>query len=198
MKNVTTKGLLAAGCVVMVLSACNNNGNGAGNTDSTDSKKQAMNQNDSTLDSTNTKKDAAFAVAAADGGMLEVQLGKLAQDNASSASVKAFGKEMVTDHSKANDELVALAQKKGIAVPSTLSDKSQKTYNDLAAKKGADFDKAYAALMVSDHKEDIGDFQKEANDGNDADIKAWAQGKLPVLQHHLDMANMNEDKMKGM
>ncbi|HSC37010.1 MAG TPA: DUF4142 domain-containing protein, partial [Chitinophagaceae bacterium] len=178
MKNTT---LFFAAGLVLTMAACNN---------STDSKKEAEKQNDSTFgnkgtgtaagDSADMKKDASFAVAAADGGMLEVQLGQLAQTNGSSAAIKSFGKEMVADHGKANQELAALAQTKGIVLPTSLSAKHQDTYNDLAAKKGVDFDKAYADLMVSDHKEDIDEFQKEADKGNDPDIKAWAGKTLPT------------------
>ena len=187
---------LAAG-LVLSLAACNN---------STDSKKEAEKQNDSTFDNKGTgtaagdsadmKKDASFAVAAADGGMLEVQLGQLAQTNASSATIKSFGKEMIADHGKANQELMSLAQTKGIVLPGSLSDKHQSTYNDLATKKGADFDKAYIDLMVSDHKDVADAFQQEADKGNDPDIKAWAGKTLPTIQHHLEMAKMAQDKVK--
>ena len=187
---------LAAG-LALTLAACNN---------STDSKKEAEKQNDSTFDNKNTtaaggdsadmKKDASFAVEAADGGMLEVQLGQLAQTNASSATIKSFGKEMIADHGKANQELMSLAQTKGIVLPGSLSDKHQSTYNDLATKKGADFDKAYIDLMVSDHKDVADAFQQEADKGNDPDIKAWAGKTLPTIQHHLEMAKMAQDKVK--
>jgi len=196
MKKATMHLFLASGLVVM-MAACANNSNSTGNgADSTDPKKEAKAQNDSTFDTTNVKKDANFAVDIADAGMLEVQLGKLAQKNASSASVKNFAKQMVTDHGKANDELMALAQTKGIALPATLSDKCQKKYNELSAKTGADFDKAYMEAQVSDHKDVVDLLQKESEKGEDADIRTWAQGKLPAVQHHLDMAKQIEDGLK--
>jgi putative membrane protein len=189
MKKVALHGFLAA-CVVIGMTACNN---------STDSAKQAEKQNDSTLEKTNsdsTKKDASFAVTAADAGMTEVQLGQLAQSNSNSAAVKSLGKMMVDDHTKAGDELKALADRKGIVLPAVLSDKHQKAYNDLAAKKGADFDKAYTDMMVSDHKDVIDAFKKEADAGEDTDLKAWAQGKIPTLEHHLEMSQTTQDKVK--
>lgn len=170
-----------------VIAACNNN------TNNSDSKDVAKEQNDQKFDSTNIEDDTKFAVNAADGGMLEVQLGKLAQTNGFAQAVKDFGKQMVDDHSKANDELIATAKSKNITLPSTLSEDKQKMYDDLAKKKGTDFDKAYMDMMVDDHNEDISDFQKEADKGNDPDLKAWAAGKVPTLQHHLDMAKAAKD-----
>lgn len=162
----------------------------------TDSKKMAKEENEQKFDNTNMEDDTKFAVAAADGGMLEVQLGQLAQANGSAPQVKQLGQMMVDDHSKANDELKQAAAQKNISLPATLSEKSQKTYDDLSKKTGADFDKAYASLMVDDHKEDINLFQKEADNGKDADLKTWAAGKIPTLQHHLEMAQAANDAVK--
>jgi putative membrane protein len=119
-----------------------------------------------------------------------VQLGKLALTNSSAPAVKKFANMMIEDHTKANAELKALAEKKNITVPAVLSNKNQDDYNDLSKKKGADFDKAYTSFMVKDHKDDIDEFKKEADKGTDADLKDWASGKVPVLQHHLEMAQM--------
>jgi putative membrane protein len=161
----------------------------------TDSKEIAQDQNEQKFDSADTKGDAEFAVAAADGGMLEVQLGQLAVSKASSPSVKKFGQSMIDDHSKGNEELKSLAAQKNITLPATLSDKNQKKYDELSAKSGAEFDKAYSKFMVEDHKEDIDEFKKEAEKGNDPDLKSWALGKVPVLEHHLMMAEAARDEV---
>lgn len=180
--------LLAAG-----LAACGNK-----NTAETeDTKEAAEEQNEQKFDDTKVEGDTEFAVAAADGGMLEVQLGQLAQANGSSAEVKTFAKMMVDDHSKANDELKAAAAQKNITLPASLGEKNQKKYDDLAGKTGEDFDKAYIDFMVDDHQEDIDAFKKQAENGNDADLKAWAAGKVPTLQHHLDAAKTAQDALKN-
>ncbi|HTE34074.1 MAG TPA: DUF4142 domain-containing protein [Chryseolinea sp.] len=157
-----------------------------------DSKEMAEDQNEEKFDSTKIEDDTEFAVAAADGGMLEVKLGELAVANAASAEVKKFGQAMIDDHSKANSELKALAEQKQITIPTTLSDKCQKTYDELSAKKGAEFDKAYAELMVKDHKDDVDAFKKEADKGNDPELKSWAANKVTTLEHHLMMAESTE------
>ncbi|HEX4456432.1 MAG TPA: DUF4142 domain-containing protein, partial [Polyangia bacterium] len=103
--------------------------------------------------------------------------------------VKKFGKKMVTDHTKANNELKKLAKKKSLNLPTAMTADQKTTYDRLAAMKGADFDTAYMDAMVKDHDEDVADFKKEADGGQDADLKAWAGKTLPVLQTHDDMAH---------
>lgn len=181
--------------MVMMTVSCNNGAE-------TDSAKVADSANDAKIDrakdaDTNNarpsamaemKPDAEFAVAAADGGMMEVQLGKMAQEKGVSKSIKNLGAMMVKDHSAANTELMAAAKQKDITLPASLSEKCQKKVQDLSEKTGADFDKAYADLMVSDHKDDIDAFKKEGEKGNDPQLSAWAKSKVPTLEHHLMMA----------
>lgn len=132
--------------------------------------------------------DGAFMTKAAQGGMAEVELGNLAVERASSPKVKEFGQRMVTDHSKANDDLKALSSKKGMTPPSGLDGASQATKDKLSRLNGADFDHAYMQDMVKDHQKDIAEFQKEADHGSDPDVKAFASKTLPTLQDHLRMA----------
>jgi putative membrane protein len=129
--------------------------------------------------------DARFAMMAAQGGMAEVQLGQLAAQKASNPDVKAFGQQMVDDHSKANDQLKSVAQGENMTLPSSLSAKDQALYTKLQNLSGAEFDKAYVRAMVKDHQEDVKEFQKEADNGKDPQIKNFASQTLPVLQQHL-------------
>jgi putative membrane protein len=102
----------------------------------------------------------------------------------------------VTDHSKANMQLKALAAEKHIAIPADMSEKCQKVASDLEAKNGNEFNKAYADLMVKDHKDVIDDFKKEAEKGNDTQVSAWAKNTLPTLEHHLMMAEDVQKKLE--
>lgn len=140
--------------------------------------------------------DAAFAVEVCNGGMMEVQLSQLAETNSSSAAVKDFAKMMVSDHSAANEELKGIAAKNNITLPSALSENSQETYNEMAKKKGADFDKAYVNAMVDGHKSTIDKFQDEAKDGTNADLKAFASKTLPTLQAHKQKIDAIDNTMK--
>jgi len=140
--------------------------------------------------------DSTFVNKAAMGGMAEVKLGELAKDHASSQDVKNFGQMMVDDHSKANDELKSIAAKKNITLPSSLGAKEQALYDRLSKLNGADFDKAYMKEMVSDHCADVNEFKRESDHGSDPDVKAFASKTLPTLQHHLEVAQQTDAKVK--
>jgi putative membrane protein len=131
--------------------------------------------------------DQSFVLQAAEASQAEVALGTLASERASSDDVKNFGRMMVTDHDKANEELKALAQKKGITLRSGC-DMCQQKRDQLQKLSGKDFDKKYMEMMVADHKEVIDEFSKEQSQGKDKDVKSWAREKLPTLQHHLSTA----------
>lgn len=132
--------------------------------------------------------DATFLSEAARGGAAEVEMGKLAQKNGRSPAVKRFGRMMVGHHGQANGELMALAQRKEISVPTGIGAEGQRTYDDLAKLRGAAFDRAYAKAMVEDHREDLRVYQDEAANGTDPDVKAYAARQVPLLQDHLRMA----------
>ncbi len=160
-------------------------------TDKNDSTEQAEEMNEGQL-SEAMEDDAEFAVAAANGGMFEVQMGELAQKNGASADVKEFGRMMTIDHGQANEELKMLAAQKNITLPTTLGEDLQEKYNELAGKMGKEFDEAYAELMVKDHKEDIEKFKEQADEGHDPELKAWAAGKVSALELHLSKAEVME------
>jgi len=136
----------------------------------------------------NVMSDQDFAKEAAQGGMAEVKLGQLAQEKGSSDAVKNFGKQMVEDHSKANDQLKTAASQANFQLPAEIAKKDQKTYNQLSKLNGEAFDRAYAKDMVKDHENDISDFKQEASSGRNAAIKNFASQTLPTLEDHLKMA----------
>jgi putative membrane protein len=132
--------------------------------------------------------DRTFVQKAAAGGLAEVALGQLAQQNASSQTVKTFGQRMVTDHGQANQQLQQIAQSENIALPTALDSKDQALQKRLSALNGPAFDAAYTQHMVKDHEQDVAEFQREAQSGQDPALKAFAQKTLPILQQHLQMA----------
>ena len=136
--------------------------------------------------------DAHFAAEAASGGLAEVKLGQLAQQNGSSDAVREFGRRMETDHSKAGDQLREIALKNNITLPTDLNSKDQATYDRLAKLSGAEFDRAYAQDMVTDHVQDVAAFKREASSGANPDIKDFASQTLPTLEDHLKHAREME------
>lgn len=129
--------------------------------------------------------DQRFVHEAAEGGMAEVELGKLASNKASSPTVKALAERMVTDHSKANDELKSLAASKNIMLPTDVGSMHKGKLDRFSKMSGDAFDRAYLGEMMSDHQKDIAAFKKEAQSGTDPEIKAWAAKTLPTLEAHL-------------
>ena len=132
-----------------------------------------------------SQKDVNFIQKAAGGGQQEVENGKMAEKQGKSADVKRIGARMVADHTKANKELMELANRKGVKFD-TRGVRAQSI-------PAADFDRQYLKLLEVDHKNDIAEFQKEAKSGDDRDVKAWAAKTLPTLQGHLAMV---EDAMR--
>src|ERR1051325_9536365 len=135
-----------------------------------------------------TSQDRDFLMEAAMGGMMEVELGRVAAQQGSSEAVKQFGQRMVDDHSAANTELTTLASGKGITLPTSIDDKHREQVTKLSAMSGAEFDRAYSKMMLKDHEKDVSEFEKESTRGGDAEIKAFASKTLPTLQEHLSMA----------
>ena len=139
--------------------------------------------------------DRKFAREAAQGGMAEVELGKLAVQSASSDEVKRFGQRMIDDHTKANDKLKEVASKEGITLPTSLDAKDQAIKTRLSKLSGDQFDKAYMKDMVRDHKKDVAAFQNESSTGSDPAVKNFASETLPTVQDHLKEAETIEPKV---
>lgn len=141
--------------------------------------------------------DRHFVTKAAEGGLMEVELGNLAQQKASNDAVKQFGQRMVTDHSKANDELKSLAQQKGVTLPTEMDAKGKAMKARLEKLSGEAFDKAYMKDMVTDHTKDVSEFEKASNTAKDNDVKTWAGKTLPTLQDHLKQAKEVHGQVAG-
>jgi putative membrane protein len=173
------------------------------NSGTTDSVKEAKDSNAVKRDSQRTaerppdsvpvvaisKMDADFIVNAASGGMLEVELGQLAQLNGGAPRVKAFGAMMIKDHGEGGEQLKSLAATRKVALPSGVSIQQQKEVDKLKKKKGDEFDRAYIRLMVSDHKDDIKEFEQQAAKSTDSLTRNFATQSLDMLRRHLDSAN---------
>lgn len=133
--------------------------------------------------------DIAFLDQAAQNGHAEVESSKLALTRATNAQVKSFAQQMIDDHTKANQELAALASSKGVQVPTEPSLAQRGKMKLLSAAEGASFDQRYADSMgVTAHQDTIKLFEKASTDAKDPDVKAFAVKMLPTLQHHLQMA----------
>jgi putative membrane protein len=133
-------------------------------------------------------RDAGFVTKASAAGMTEVQASQLADAHAKSPNIKTFATTMITDHTKAGDQLAALAQKDGFKPSDAPTSMQQKAIEHLSSLNGAAFDKAYAAMMLKDHNEAVALFKGESASGSNTDLKSFATDTLPTLEHHLAMA----------
>ncbi len=198
--------LFLAGVTALSFQACNS----SSKTNSTDvakdsnSTKTSSSRMKSAIDTTAKtagavmkvdKDDSDFAVEAGNGGMAEVAMAQLAQQKATNPDVKAFAAKMITDHTKANDKLMALAKQKDITLPAAVSNDEQKKMDDMSKKSGKDFDKAYVNEMVDDHNKDVKEFTDASKNVKDADLKSFATTTLPTLKMHQTMIKAIDKKM---
>jgi len=192
--------------VLFITAGCNNSSSGDSGTDSasvksdtgssartdTGSSSSRVEKNPATL----SKDDSTFVMKAANAGMTEVELGKIAQQNGASDKVKEFGQMMVKDHSAAGDQLKKIAASKNINVTDSLSSDSKKHIADLQKKKGKEFDKAYMKMMVEGHEKVLKQFEDEQSKGADAELKAFAAQTVPTIKGHLDSAKSIKESLK--
>ena len=167
----------------------------ANSVDSTEySKEVAEERNDETFETRASEKDAQFLVNAAEIGMKEVKLAELALSKSTNADVKELATMMRDEHTKAGEDLKALAAKKGVTIPTVLTEDGEDTHKKLSEKEGKKFDKEYCDMMVKGHKDAIDKFEKASKDAEDADIKNWATTMLPTLRNHLEHSKTCKDK----
>lgn len=141
------------------------------------------------------QEDLEFATRAAQGGIKEVRLGELAQQQAATPEVQQFGQRMVQDHSESNEQLIQIMQGKGIELPQEMPKEGQELHDDLQQKAGAEFDQAYMDEMVRDHEADIEEFQQYAETGQDRDLKGFAEQTLPILEQHRRLAQQTREQV---
>jgi putative membrane protein len=144
-----------------------------------------------------TSADYKFAVDASRANTEEITLGQLAAQKATDPAVQQYAQRMIQDHTKANQQLSQIIAQKGATLPTTTTTSQEKETDHLAKLSGTDFDKAYMGHMVKDHKKDVKEFQKAADNAKDPDLKAFAANTLPTLQEHLQMAENTEAALKG-
>lgn len=135
-----------------------------------------------------TAAEMAFMQKAADAGMTEVELGKVAEKNGQRDDVKKFGAHMVTDHGKANDDLKSIASKIEVTLPEKVSPAHQAKIDKMSKMSGAAFDTGYVKGMVADHEKTVADFEQASGMARNEDLKKFIDQTLPVIKEHLKMA----------
>ncbi len=173
--------------VILALTMCVSNGFAQGTMNS-DSKMQTSGKKNS---------DSKFMMMAAMSDMNEIGLSNTALSKSSNEDVKKLAQMMVDDHTKASEELKPIAMSKNVMLPTEMDSKHKAAMEKMSAMSGSGFDREYVKMMVKDHEKAVAMFQKEANNGKDAEAKAFAAKTLPTLQGHLDMSRNMMTKMMG-
>ena len=143
-----------------------------------------------------TAKEKMFIKKAAMGGMAEVAMGKTASEKGGSKEVKDFGSQMVSNHTKINDNLKGVADKLGVTLPTELDSMHQAKDNKMGKMSGAEFDQAYVKEMVADHEKDISEFEKAQTMVKNDDLKKFIADSLPIMKDHLEKIK-KFDQAKG-
>lgn len=173
-------------CFILLV-ACNNAGNDT--VEKADSANKAKSDSSDTGKSIATdEKSSAFLVRAANSGMAEVQLAKIAQQKATVGAVKEFASMLEKDHSAANSAVKDFAAQRNVTLPDSISNDKQKMIADCEKKTGKEFDKEYISAMIRSHKDGIDLFEDIRSNSSDIDVKNFADKTLPTLKMHLDSA----------
>lgn len=178
--------------VYFILLACNNDGETTSERTDTSTITTTNTSTDATPNTASSvvtdEKSSTFLVKAANSGMAEVQLAKLAQQKATIAAVKSFAAMLEKNHSAANDQVKNLAGQRNVSLPALPSDDKQKMYTDMEKMTGKAFDKEYISMMVKSHNDGINLFEDTRSNASDIDVKNFADKTLPTLKTHLDSA----------
>lgn len=159
---------------------------------------QSSGSNSATAANASSSADQQFLENAIKGNRAEVELGRMMESKATDPQVKQFAQLMVKDHSEALNQVQQLAQKKSSASASGLPPDAQDLKQKLSQEHGAQLDKDYVNGMLQDHQKDVKEYQDEAQNGQDPQVKQWAGKMVPKLQEHLQKVEaLNSTVNKG-
>jgi putative membrane protein len=135
-----------------------------------------------------SKTDKQFLMTAAKTDMVEAHEGQMAASQAARPDIKDFANTLVADHTESYERLTELASKSGVKIPTGINSAKEPDLAPLAHLKGSSFDRAFARNEVAEHKRVVAEYKREAEHGQDPDIKAWAAARIPVVEKHLQLA----------
>ena len=130
----------------------------------------------------------SFLEKAAERQQVEIALGQLANERAADQQVKQFGSQMIEHHRKAHAEIQQLAANEGVLLSTELTGKHKDKKEEIGRLSGRDFDKAYMAFMLRDHRNDVKECERHVRGIKDPQLRQWAERTLPVLKQHLQQA----------
>jgi putative membrane protein len=129
--------------------------------------------------------DKAFVAKVSQGGMYEVELGKLAETKGVAQDVKDQGNTEAHDHMLVGEKLKSIVESNGMTFPDHLNTEFQARLDKISSLPADQFDAAYVQDMVKIHKADGAAFAKESTSGTNPDLKAFAAETYRIVQRHL-------------
>jgi putative membrane protein len=141
--------------------------------------------------------DKEFLKDSAQGALFEIKGGLTAQTHAAHNFTKAFGTEMIKDHSAEYRDVVRTAKKVHKSVPKSPDEVQRHDLKLLATLRGATFDCAYLSTEWADHMADVNEAKLELAAGHNEEVKELAAKYLPVLKEHLMMAEQDLLKLNS-
>jgi putative membrane protein len=129
--------------------------------------------------------DKAFVAKVSQGGMYEVELGKLAETKALTQDIKDQGNTEAHDHTLVGDKLKSVVEANGMEFPKQLNADFQARLDKISALPADKFEAAYIEDMKKIHAADGAAFAKEATSGTNPDLKAFAAETYRIVQRHL-------------
>jgi putative membrane protein len=184
--------ILTLASLVAVFSSCNE----TRREQDQDSNEVAEEANDEKFEDNDMEKDADFVAEAVASNLAEIQMAKLASQRARHAETKQLAKTLEADHTKVLAELKTLAQQKAITIPVEPEDEAKRKMDNLRDEEADDFDKKWLEAMEDAHDKSINKFERRADKGEDADIKAFASKTLPHLKMHKEQIDQCQDHVK--
>lgn len=140
--------------------------------------------------------DREFLSRSLQDGLLEVEMARVVQARATQPATQALAASLAQGQSPVNDELARLAAARGLATPVGLDRNHQDTIERLSKTEGADFDRAYLKQMVDGHRLAITDFERQATQTKDPQIKDLCVRVLPLLRQHLGLSATQQEAAK--
>ena len=128
-----------------------------------------------------------FVLKASVGNTFEIEESKLAVQHATDARLKRFAEKMIADHEDAEKKLRSAAGKAGDKTEMTLDQPHQAMLDNLKTFSGTDFDKIYIADQIAGHDETVNLLSDYKRNGDNKDLKAWADKALPIVKEHREM-----------
>jgi putative membrane protein len=139
--------------------------------------------------------DAEFVKKAYSGNLHEIELGKIAKERAADPDVKKFAERMITDHTKANDELKEAAREANIPVPEKMEAEHQDHVNKFRDHRGEDFDRVYMRHMVEGHEKTLNLYTRAAREVQNERLKAYVEKTIPTVKQHLEQARKISERL---